>query len=128
MTTHAEEMAVLEPVGDLELITVLTDDKGRPLVEWCPNDSDYDRRAGAVLIHDGRKVHAYALSESAGDDGRRAVRFDKLTAGTDASESHYWLSCTQTGEQVQCECRGFVRHSHCKHALALGLLVAGGLV
>lgn len=117
-----------ELARELELVTVLLDERNRPVIEWCPQDSAFSRVAGAVLIWRGKKVDSYALEESAGEDGNRAVRFSKLTGGTDKTESHYWLTCSPGGESVRCECRGFVAHGHCKHAQALGLLVSGGLV
>ena len=58
----------------------------------------------------------YTVSEFQADGGR-GFQFDKLTNGSDRSADGYAVFCAASGsgEHDSCECRGFLRHGHCKH-------------
>ena len=54
------------------------------------------------------------------------VRFDKIWAKNDFADGHYdVLLDTATGHHT-CECKGFLRHSHCRHIKAALMLLAAG--
>ena len=69
----------------------------------------------SVAIIDQKKtIGEYAVTEFRADGGR-AFQFTKLEGGTDAEATGYAVFVAAAGEHDSCECRGFLRHGHCKH-------------
>jgi hypothetical protein len=56
--------------------------------------------------------------------GGRAFQLSK--AGPDADGEVYHVLLTGDVRQASCSCKGFVRHSHCKHRDGLAAIVAAG--
>lgn len=73
---------------------------------------------GAVELAVGKTSGAYLITEIPADFGR-GFTMEKLTDGT---VYHVNLD----GERSTCECKGFLRHRHCKHANGLAALIAAG--
>ena len=89
----------------------------RPALEWTPVDEPHGPAIGLLTLHTARESTDYRVEEF-GADGGRGICLLKLTEGSDATESAYCLFVSPAGE-VGCECRGFVRWGHCKHADAV---------
>jgi hypothetical protein len=78
---------------------------------------------GVVRVHVGKQSADYSLREFPSEVGGRAFELVKL--GLEADGECYHVRLTNNG-QDSCDCRGFVRHSHCKHRDGLAALVAAG--
>ena len=78
---------------------------------------------GVVRVRVGRQSADYSLREFRSDVGGRAFELAKL--GLEGDGECYHVRLTGNG-QDSCDCRGFVRHSHCKHRDGLAALVAAG--
>jgi hypothetical protein len=75
---------------------------------------------GVVSITVGTERVSYFLNVLATDFGR-GFRLVKL--GIDASGEY---AANVDGEKRSCECKGFLRHHHCKHADGIAALIAAG--
>ncbi len=94
----------------------------------------HERRIGLLVRPDGgtgvvriavRSVSAdYTLREFKSGVGGRAFELAKVGPAADGEVYHVRL--TGAARQDSCDCRGFVRHSHCKHRDGLAALVAAG--
>ena len=75
----------------------------------------------------GRRTEltTYAVVELVTPLGR-AFRLEKLTAAPDTEP--YDVLIAGTGGHDSCDCRGFLRHGHCKHHSSIQALVANGQV
>jgi hypothetical protein len=93
------------------------------------------RRSCRLLELDGRRVLAlsratartltemrYHLTAVPSDFGR-AFRLEKLSSDGEG-DYHVLLH----GPETSCECLGFLRHGHCKHAESLMALAEAGLL
>jgi hypothetical protein len=78
---------------------------------------------GVVRLHVGKVSTDYSLREFRSEVGGRAFELAKL--GLEADGECYHVRLTGNG-QDSCDCRGFVRHSHCKHRDGLQALVNAG--
>ena len=76
---------------------------------------------GVVRIRVGKEQADYFLTELAADFGR-GFQIEKI--GTAAEPAAYHVNID--GEQRTCDCKGFGRWSHCKHADGLAALLAAG--
>ena len=76
---------------------------------------------GIVRITVGAKHTDYFLYPLVTDFGR-GFRLEKVDPIGDGSGYHVNLD----GDRRSCECKGFLRHGHCKHADGLAALVAAG--
>jgi hypothetical protein len=86
--------------------------------------NDEGRNAVAVITEKrprGAKEERYFLSRVASDFGR-GFFVEKIGAECEASKYHVHVN----PEGRSCECLGFTRHGHCKHADGLAALVAAG--
>jgi hypothetical protein len=79
---------------------------------------------GVVRIVVGKQSTDYSLREFASDVGGRAFELAKL--GLEADGEVYHVRLTGDGRQDSCDCRGYARHSRCKHRDGLAALVAAG--
>jgi hypothetical protein len=79
---------------------------------------------GVVRVHVGRQSTDYTLREFRSEIGGRA--FELVKAGPDADGEVYHVRLTGDPRQDSCSCKGFVRHSHCKHRDGLAALLAAG--
>jgi hypothetical protein len=79
---------------------------------------------GVVRVHVGAETFDYSVREFASDIGGRAFELCKL--GLDADGECYHVRLTGDPRQNSCSCKGFVRHSHCKHRDGLLALVNAG--
>ena len=77
-----------------------------------------DGAPGVVRITVGGKSQDYFLSPLAADFGT-AFLLEKIGA-----EEAYHVNLN--GSQSSCECKGFLRHGHCKHIVGLAALIAAG--
>jgi hypothetical protein len=77
--------------------------------------------AGVVRITVGKDEADYLLTEIPADFGRGFL-LEKV--GLDCEESAYHVNIDS--DNRTCECQGYLRHSHCKHADGLAALVAAG--
>jgi hypothetical protein len=76
--------------------------------------------SGVLRIRVGESETDYVITPMRSDFGR-AFRLEKV--GTDAGETYH--VCLD-GAKTTCDCKGFARWSHCKHADGLTALVAAG--
>ena len=79
---------------------------------------------GVVRITVGNQSADYSLREFRSDVGGRAFELVKL--GLEADGECYHVRLTGDVRQDSCDCRGYARHSHCKHRDGLAALVAAG--
>jgi hypothetical protein len=77
--------------------------------------------AGVVQITVGEKASNYLLVELAADFGR-GFRLEKIGFDADGETYHVNLD----GDKKTCDCKGFCRWLHCKHADGLAALIAAG--
>jgi hypothetical protein len=75
-------------------------------------------RVGTVAITVGGKEETYWLEALASDYGR-AFQLTKWTEGADS----YAVCIDQQEGHHSCECKGFLRHQHCKHTEGLFALL-----
>ena len=78
----------------------------------------HEQGPGVVRITVGGKEADYFLTELAADFGR-GFQLEKIGA-----EESYHVNVE--GVRKTCECKGYLRHSHCKHADGLAALIAAG--
>jgi hypothetical protein len=76
---------------------------------------------GVVKITVGKETAAYFITLLEADFGR-AVRLEKIDP-TGAAEKY---DVHLDGDKRSCECKGFLRWSHCKHVDGVAALVAAG--
>jgi hypothetical protein len=76
---------------------------------------------GMVSIRVGKESADYFLTAIPADFGR-GFKVEKI--GLHETEGDYAVNID--GETRSCECKGFVRHGHCKHADGLAALIAAG--
>jgi hypothetical protein len=89
-----------------------------------------ERTAKLALIGDtsilwitaGREVTAYRLQDIGADRGR-GFRLEKADKG-DGETACYDVNLD--GQFSSCECKGFLRHNHCKHLESLTALQNAG--
>jgi hypothetical protein len=76
---------------------------------------------GVVRLAVGREAADYFITPIPADFGRgfKVERID-----IDATEGKYAVNID--GEKRSCECKGFGRHGHCKHADGIAALIAAG--
>ena len=77
--------------------------------------------AGVVRLTVGKQTADYLLTELAADFGR-GFRVEKV--GVEDEPAVYHVNVD--GDKRTCECLGYLRHSHCKHADGLAALIAAG--
>jgi hypothetical protein len=78
---------------------------------------------GVVRVHVGQQSFDYSVREFRSDLRGRAFELVKL--GLEADGECYHVRLTGNGQDC-CDCRGFVRHSHCKHRDGLAALCQAG--
>lgn len=98
--------------------------RAAPAMRWTPADEPSGPRVGVLAIDTPRAACVYAVETFPADGAGYGVCLLKLAPGTDATEGHYCLSVAPGG--VACECKGFVRWGHCKHADAVSAALANG--
>jgi hypothetical protein len=76
---------------------------------------------GVVRLTVNRKSVDYLLTPLATDWGR-GFRLEKIGLDFDGSTYHVNLD----GERRTCDCKGGLKHGHCKHADGLAALIADG--
>ena len=76
---------------------------------------------GVVRIWIGKEYADYFLTLLPADFGR-GFKVEKI--GLHATEPGYAVNID--GDKRSCECKGFLRHGHCKHADGLAALIAAG--
>lgn len=114
--------------------------KGKPprrLVNWTPLAAGNLRTGsgnavlGLAEIVVGKEKCRYVVSELPCDGwSARAFRFGKPRGekGTDGEADHYDAMICRNGQDCRCECRGFLRHGHCKHVDSARELIHRGLI
>ena len=78
---------------------------------------------GVVRITVGKAEADYLLTELPADYGR-GFRVEKVDPAAEPAVYHVNVN----GAERTCECLGFLRHAHCKHADGLAALIAAGLL
>lgn len=94
-------------------------------VRWTP---DLQRPGcGALAIHTGRTVCAYAVTEFPTPWEGRAFHLAKPAGepGTDPESDGYDVFCGRGG-RAECDCKGFERWGNCKHAEGVRALLENG--
>jgi hypothetical protein len=76
---------------------------------------------GVIRLTVGKEAADYFINFVAADFGR-GFKVEKI--GLDCRESAYAVNID--GETRSCECKGFLRHGHCKHADGIAALIAAG--
>ena len=76
---------------------------------------------GIVRIRVAAEATDYFLFTLAADFGR-GFRLEKI--GTEGNDDHYHVNID--GDTKTCECKGHLRHGHCKHGDGLAALIAAG--
>lgn len=89
-------------------------------IEWTPLDTD-GAEVGVLTVHADRGVAEYLVSEFPADGGR-GFSLAKLAGGTDPEAAGYDLFACGTAAPT-CECRGYLRFAHCRHADAVAALI-----
>jgi hypothetical protein len=83
--------------------------------------------AGKLTVTQGRDtkdVATYRVVEFKNALGR-AFRLVKVAGGSDRETTNYDVLIDPHGHD-SCECRGFLRHGHCKHVDAIRSMIAEG--
>jgi hypothetical protein len=75
--------------------------------------------AGVLRIRVGKEESDYLLTEIASDFGR-GFKLEKI--GLEANGEAYHVNLD--AKNKTCECKGFLRWQHCKHADSLAALIA----
>jgi hypothetical protein len=83
-----------------------------------------DNGAAVVRITVGRLPADYLVEPIPSEIGGRAFRLSKV--GPDADGEVYHVLLTGDPRQDACGCKGFARHSHCKHRAGLAALCQAG--
>jgi hypothetical protein len=81
----------------------------------------FEGNPGLVTIAVGKQQADYFITELPADGGR-GILVEKI--GLDGQEGHYHVHLD--GDKKACECKGHLRHGHCKHAHGLTALLAAG--
>lgn len=99
---------------------VLPDTKSSPnsAIHYTPS---CDRPGAGLLVIEDKRSHTEYLVVASDVAGGRAFELAKVTAGTDAEAEGYTVFVGRAGSS--CECRGFLRHGHCKHLAAARALL-----
>jgi hypothetical protein len=80
----------------------------------------------AVEISVGKKTDAYLIHTIPTDfEGVTALEVEKLDANLEVI-GQYHVCLSDQPEDRRCECKGFLRHGHCKHVDGLGALASVG--
>jgi hypothetical protein len=79
------------------------------------------RAPGILRLTVGKAAADYYLFAIPADFG---IGFRVVKIGLHVTEGEYAVNID--GEKRSCECKGFLRHGHCKHADGLAALVAAG--
>jgi hypothetical protein len=79
---------------------------------------------GVIRITVAQQSTDYSVREFRSEVGGRAFELAKL--GLTADGEVYHVRLTGDPRQDSCDCKGFVRHSHCKHRDGLAALTAAG--
>ncbi len=87
------------------------------------NLKPFDGNPGVVRITVGKETADYLLTEIPADFGR-GFKVEKM--GDDADGAAYHVNID--GDNRTCECKGFGRWHHCRHADGLAALVKAGKV
>ncbi|AMV24637.1 hypothetical protein VT84_09590 [Gemmata sp. SH-PL17] len=95
-------------------------------VPALPSDTESSPIAGYLRIYAARATTLYRVEEFPADEGRgfQLVKSEH-TAGTDREAAEYAVFAGRDG-RTRCECRGFLRWSHCKHQEAVAELLDKG--
>ena len=98
----------------------------RSAINWTPSADEFAPVAGELVIHTDRASATYRVTEfTTGWDGRGFVLV-KLAGGTDPAEEAYSVFCGRNRQDVECSCKGFARHGHCKHIDSCLALITNG--
>jgi hypothetical protein len=82
------------------------------------------RQGGETFLRitlDGEPTH-YRLTALSSDMGR-AFRLEKMAAGSFIVVEKTYDLCLSANDCSSCECKGFIRWSHCKHLESLSALI-----
>ncbi len=127
MTSYATKTTPVQPAPALTFTDVIPGTKPAA-IRWTPG-----RKVGTGLLciqtAASRCNCEYLVAELPAGDGHggRVVLLAKTvgTPGTDAEADGYTVTIARDG-RGRCECRGFLRHSHCKHGTAVAALLGNG--
>jgi hypothetical protein len=97
--------------------------KPRRGIRWLGRALDAFRRYGTVQITVGTTATVYDVRELDGGPDGRGFELTKVPALPGEEPYHVWLSMTNPQDRT-CECKGFLRHGHCKHTAGLAALLA----
>jgi hypothetical protein len=84
--------------------------------------------AGRLTVTQGantKDIATYRVVEFPTSIPGRAFRLVKVAGGSDREADHYDVLIDPHGHDI-CECRGFLRHGHCKHVDSIRALLAVG--
>ncbi len=116
-----------DPVPAQPLLEVLPERDGkRNAIRWFAATDDHTPQAGFVVIDTPDASTCYVVTEFPTVWPGRGFYLRKWVSrsGRDKDVEAYSVLCAKAGARADtCECRGFVRWSHCKHADAMRALV-----
>src|SRR4051812_29054858 len=88
-----------------------------PDILWTPGITP---GTGELVIQGCRSHTTYRVKDVPPPWCGQAVQLVKITPGTDREADGYDVFCAAgPGEVDRCDCRGFLRHGHCKHVEAV---------
>ena len=126
MTTTAAGAALIDVKPSPRYIDVLPVRGGkRQSLEWIPHSEEAEHGEGFVVLTSDKDRTSYAVAQTHGEPYMLGFVFSKVSStGTDAKRPAYLLTCTRSGSEPKCDCAGFARHGHCRHADSLQTLFA----
>ena len=95
-------------------------------LEWLPHSVDFEHGEGFAILTGPRDRTSYAVSMcNSPNPWLLSFCFTKVQGrGTDKTRESYIVTCSRTGTDAKCECKGWERWRWCKHADTLETLFA----
>jgi hypothetical protein len=110
-----------------EVLPVRKSSKSSAIKFTKATDNDFSPVAGFLTIDTDNSRGEFRVEEFPTGDSARGFILHKLTPGTDKATEFYSIRCRAELPSITgCDCKGFTRFFHCKHADAVNACVANG--